>query len=160
MKLYKKVRDHCRFTRKFSVAAHSICNLRYKVPHEIPLKIHSGSKHDYHFIIRELAVEFKGEFECLGENTEKYISSSVSIKKERNNDINKTITCRIKFIDTCRFMRSKLLDLGSNFSEINNIDCKTCIEKKILNQNVNLLALQYQLKKNVIMLLIKQLHTK
>ena len=26
----------------------SICNLKYKVPQEIPLKIHNGSKYDYH----------------------------------------------------------------------------------------------------------------
>ena len=31
-KLYKKVRDHRRCTRKFREAAHSICNVRYKVP--------------------------------------------------------------------------------------------------------------------------------
>ena len=89
-KIYQKVRDHCHYTGKFRGAAHSICNLRYKVPQEIPVKIHNGSKYDYHFIIKELAEEFKGEFECLGENTEKYISFSVPIKKEHDN--NKTIT--------------------------------------------------------------------
>ena len=75
-KLYKKVRDHCHYTGKFRGAAHSICNLNYKVPQEIPVKIHNGSKYDYHFIIKELAEEFKGG------NTEKYISFSVPIKKE------------------------------------------------------------------------------
>ena len=80
-KLYKKVRDHWHFTGKFRGAAHSICNLHYKVPQEIPVKIYYGSKCDYHFIIKELAEEFKGEFECLGENTEKYISFSVPTKK-------------------------------------------------------------------------------
>ena len=101
-RLYPKVKDHCLYTGKFRGAAHSICNLNYKVPQEIPVKIHNGSKYDYHFIIKELAEEFKGEFECLGENTEKYISFSVPIKKEQNND--KTITYKLKFIDTCRFM--------------------------------------------------------
>ena len=127
-KLCKKVRDHCHYTGKFRGAAHSICNLRYKVPQEIPVKIHNGSKYDYHFIIRELAEEFKGQFECLGENTEKYITFSVPIKKEHDND--KTITYKIKFIDSCRFMPSKLSNLVDNLSEINNQDCKTCIEKK------------------------------
>ena len=88
---------------KFREAAHSICNLNYKVPHEILVKIHNGQKYDYHFIVKELVEEFKGEFECLDENTEKYISFSVPIKKEHD-DINKTITYKIKFIDTCRFM--------------------------------------------------------
>ena len=48
-KLYQKVRDHCHCTGKFRGAAHSICNLRYKVPQEIPVIIHNGSKYDYHF---------------------------------------------------------------------------------------------------------------
>ena len=53
---------------------------------------------------------------------------SVPIKNEHDN--NKTITYKIKFVDTCRFMSSKLSDLVDNLSEINNIDCKTCIERK------------------------------
>ena len=132
--------DHCHYTEKFRGAAHSICNLNYKVPQEIPLKIHNGSKYDYHFIIKELAEEFKGEFESLGENTKKYISFSVQIKKEHDND--KTITYKLKFVDTCRFMPSKLSDLVDNLSEINKKDCKTCKREKILNQNVNLLDLK------------------
>ena len=62
-------------------AAHSICNLNYKAPQELPVKIHNRSTSDYHFLIKELAEEFKGEFECLGENTEKCITFSVLIKK-------------------------------------------------------------------------------
>ena len=128
-KLYKKARDYCHFTGKVRGAAHSICNLHYKVPQEIPVKFHNGSKYGYHFIIKQLAEEFKGEFECLGENTEKYISFSVPIKKEHNNG--ETFTYKIKFVDTCRFMQSKLSDLVDNLSEINNNkDCKTCIERK------------------------------
>ena len=69
LKLYQKVRDHCHYTGKFRRAAHSICNLNYKAPQEIPVKIHNSSTYDYHFIIKELVEEFKGEFECLGENT-------------------------------------------------------------------------------------------
>ena len=80
-KLYKKVRDHCHFTGKVKGATHCVCNLRYKEPNEIPVKIHSGSKHDYYLIIKELAEEFRGAgLECFGENTEKYISFLVSIR--------------------------------------------------------------------------------
>ena len=35
---------------------------------------HDGSTCDYHFIINELVKEFDGNFECLGKNTEKYIT--------------------------------------------------------------------------------------
>ena len=81
----KKLGDHCHHTGKSRGPAHSICNLRYKVQREIPIIIHNGSKQDYHFIIKELelAEEFKGQFECLGENTEKYITFSVPIKKKK-----------------------------------------------------------------------------
>ena len=53
-KLYQKVRDHCHYTGKVREAAHSICNLRYKVQNKIPVIIHNGSKYDYHFITKSL----------------------------------------------------------------------------------------------------------
>ena len=96
LKLHKKVKDHCHYAGNFRGAAHSICNLRYKVRREIPAKIHNGSKYD--FITGELPEEFKGQFNCLGENTEKYTTFSVPIKKE--NDIGETILYKIKLIDT------------------------------------------------------------
>ena len=43
---------------------------------------HNGPTYDYYFIIEELAKEFEGQSECLGENTEKYITFSVPIKKK------------------------------------------------------------------------------
>ena len=58
-KLNIKVRDHCNFTGKFGGAAHSICNVRYKVPQKIPVKIHKGSKYDYHLIIKELTEDLE-----------------------------------------------------------------------------------------------------
>ena len=64
----------------------------------------------------------------MGENTEKYISFSLPIKKEHDKD--ETITYKINFVDTCRFMPSKLSNIVDNLSEINNQDCKTCIERK------------------------------
>ena len=78
----QKVRDHCHHTGKYRGTAHSICNLHYKIIKEIPVVFHNGSTYDYHFIIKQLAREFKGNFECLGENTEKYITFSVPIKKK------------------------------------------------------------------------------
>ena len=52
----KNVGNHCHFTGKYRVV------------------FHNGSTYDYHFIIKELAKEFEEQFECLGENTENYIT--------------------------------------------------------------------------------------
>ena len=75
---------------------------------------HNGSTYDYHFIFKKLVKEFEGQFECLGENTEKYITFPVPIKKDLDNG--KTITCKIKFIDSFRFMSSSLSSLADNLS--------------------------------------------
>ena len=45
-KIYQNVRDLCHYTGKLRGAAHSICNLRYKIPREIPVKIRNGSKYN------------------------------------------------------------------------------------------------------------------
>ena len=89
-----------------------------------------------YFIIKQLARDFYGYFECTGENTEKYITFSVPIKKvldndnDNNNDNDKdkdknknkvkTVTYRLKFIDSYRFMQDSLSNLVDNLSEINN----------------------------------------
>ena len=116
-----KVRDHCHFTDKYRGAAHNTCNLRYKIPKNIPVIFHNGSTYDYRFIIKELACEFEGNFECLGENTEKYITFSVPIKKRTENK-NMDITYKIKLIDSFRFMATSLSKLVDNLTENVHID--------------------------------------
>ena len=49
------------------------------------LLFRNGSSYDYHFIIKELAKEFKTQFTCLGENTEKYILYSSNRKRDYKN---------------------------------------------------------------------------
>ena len=121
-----KVRDHCHFTGKYRGAAHNTCNLKYKIPKNIPVIFHNGSTYDYHFIIKELANEFEGNFECLGENTEKYITFSVPIKKRIKNK-NMDITYKIKFIDSFRFMATSLSKLVDNLTDnIHNDKCIKC----------------------------------
>ena len=126
-KKQQKVKDHCHCTGKYRRAAHNICNLRYKVPKEIPVVFHNGSTYDYHFIIKELVKEFEGNFDCLGENTEKYITFSVPLKKKIENKASIEINYKIKFIDSCRFMSSSLSKLADNLSEeIHNNKCSDC----------------------------------
>ena len=124
-KKHYKVRDHCHYTGKYRGAAHNICNLRYKIPKEIPVVFHNGSIYDYHFIIKELVKEFNGNFECLGENTERYIIFSAPIKKKIENK-------NIELTDSYRFMTMSLSKLIDNLSEgIHNntcADCKSCLD--------------------------------
>ena len=115
-KRYHKVRDHCHYTEKFRGSTHSICNLRYKTPKEISVVLHNGPKYDYHFIIKQLAKKFEDKFECLKENTEIYITFSVPIDKELDNG--KTITYRLEFIDSFRFMSTLVSRLVDNLCEI------------------------------------------
>ena len=136
-KLYHKVRDHCHYTGKFRGAAHSICNFRFKIPKEIPIVAHHAT-HDYHFIIKQLAKEFDGQFECLGENTEKYVTFSVPIKYALDNG--KTIKYKLKFFDNFRFMSTSLPSLLDKLHSKKNVKDEWKEEKS--SQNVILLGLK------------------
>ena len=83
-KKYCKFRDHCHYTGQYGDAAHSVCNLKYHVPKEIPTVFHNGSNYDYRFVIKELVDEFKKQFTCLGENTEKPMTFTVPIENQKN----------------------------------------------------------------------------
>ena len=100
--------------------------MRYKIPKEIPVVFHNGSAYDYHFVIKELVKKCEANFECLGENTEIYITFSVPIKKKIDNK-DLEITYKTKFIDSYRFMSSSLSKLVDNLSEgIHKNKCFDC----------------------------------
>ena len=88
---------------------------------------YNESNHGYYFIIKELAKEFE-EINCLGENTAKYKTSSVPIKKEvkginkNGEQIRKTISCKLLFIESAIFMVCSLSNLVAE--TIYNINCK------------------------------------
>ena len=110
-----KVRDHCHYTGKYRGVAHSKCNSNYKIIKEISVLFNNGSVYDYHFIVKYLAREFKGNSECLGENTEKYISFTVPFKKVIND---KEIKYKKRISNSCRFMQDSLSNLVDNLSEL------------------------------------------
>ena len=85
-KKYHKVRDHCHYTGECRGAAHSICNLKYSLPKKVPIVLYNGSNYGYHFFIKELAGEFRKQFTCLGESTEKCITFTVPIEKKNYNN--------------------------------------------------------------------------
>ena len=104
-----------------------------------------------------MAEEFEGEFECLGENTEKYITFSVPIKKEvtkkdkNGNDKITKISYKKKFIGSYRFMSTSLSNLVSNLSEgLHNdkcIDCKSCLDY-MTSKDEQLIFRCFRCKKN------------
>ena len=130
-KKYHKVRDHYCYTGEYRSAAHSICNLKYSVPKRIHIAFHNGSTDDYHCIVKELAEEFKKQFTCLRENTEKYITFTVRIEKEvtrinkNDEEVRKNIFYILQFIDSARFMASLLSHTVNDLSEgIHRIKCR------------------------------------
>ena len=103
------------------------------MPNEIPIVFHNSSNYYYHFIIKELANEFEGQCKCLEESKEKYKTISVPIEKHFTNidkDGNEsvaTISYKINFIDSARFMASPLSNLVDNLAEgIHKNKCKDC----------------------------------
>ena len=48
----------------------------------------------------------------------------------QEDDNSKKITYKLKFIDSYRFMQSKLSDLVDKLSEINQKECSDCMESK------------------------------
>ena len=97
----------------------------------MPIIFHNGSNDDYYFIIKELAEEFKKQFACLGENTEKYITFTVPIQQEvtriykNGEEILKNISYILHFIVSARFMAGSLSNLVNNLAEgTHRIKCK------------------------------------
>ena len=103
-----------------------------KVFKKIPIVFHNGSSHDYYFIIKELVEEFKKQFTCSGENTERCISFTVPVDKEvtrtnKNGDkkYRKNISYMLQCIDSARLMASSLSSLVNSISEgSHKIECK------------------------------------
>ena len=103
------------------------------MPNEISVVFHNGSNCDYHFVIKKLANRFEKQFECLGENAEKYKTFSVPIEKEvtkidkDDNENFLTISYKINLIDSTGFMATSLSNLVDNLTEgIHKIKCKDC----------------------------------
>ena len=68
LKIKNKFKNHYHYAGEYrSVAAHSLCNLKYSVPKEIPIVFHNRSNYDYHVIIKELAEEYEVQFNFLEE---------------------------------------------------------------------------------------------
>ena len=91
----RKVRDHCHYTGLYRGAAHSSCNLQYKIPNYIPVIFHNLAGYDAHLFIRELA---------------KYTTGMGAIAKYIEDYM------ELRFIDSIKFMSSSLDSLVNNLA--------------------------------------------
>ena len=86
------------------------------MPNEIPVVFHNGSNFGYHFIMKELANNFVGQFECFFRTKKHrkvpnfFPSNRKEITKIDKDDKESvvTISYKIKFIDSARFMTTTL----------------------------------------------------
>ncbi|XP_030767535.1 uncharacterized protein LOC115891247 [Sitophilus oryzae] len=114
----ERVRDHCHLTGKYRGAAHSVCNLNFKVPNFIPVFFHNMSNFDSHLFIKELAVE-EERLDVIPQNKERYISFTKYIMVGDDNDQEKRqqkIFLKLRFLDSFRFMASSLDKLSQNLT--------------------------------------------
>ncbi|KAJ8978158.1 hypothetical protein NQ317_016861 [Molorchus minor] len=117
-----KVRDHCHLTGKVrSGAAHSICNLNYKLPKFIPIVFHNMSGYDCHLFIKELCTPGV-KVDVLAQNKEKYISFTKHLYMHdyitNKGEIRKQFL-KLRFIDSFKFLSTSLQNLGDNLRNIN-----------------------------------------
>ena len=119
----RKVRNHCHHTGKYRGAAHSSCNLRYRIPDYIPVVFHNLAGYDTHLFIKELA-KHASKIGIITENTENYISFSVKVELDKFIDkagkivLNeKSKEIELRFIDSFKFMSSSLDLLVNNLAK-------------------------------------------
>ena len=82
-----KVRDHCQYTGKYRGPAHSLCNLRCRIPSYIPVVFHNLSGYDAHLFIKELGAKSK-DIGVIAKNKEDYITFSFNVAVDRYTDKN------------------------------------------------------------------------
>jgi len=98
-----RVRDHDHLTGKFRQTLCNRCNLSLQQPKYVPVFLHNLSNYDAHFIITELDYN-SNRINVIPNSEEKFISFSKYISN----------TFSIRFIDTFRFMATRLSTLAAN----------------------------------------------
>ena len=139
----RKVRDHCHYSGEYRGAAHSLCNLQYKIPSYIPVVFHNLAGYDAHLFIWELS-KYGSQMGVIAKNTEDYISFSITVEVGKYVDKNGEEHSKeidLRFIDSIKFMSSSLDSLVNNlarggnnffgFNEYNERQCELLIRKEI-----------------------------
>ena len=124
-KLFKedksKVRDHCHHTGRHRGPTHTKCNLQYKILSYIPIVFHNLSGYDTHLFIKELAASSTDgtKMGVITKNKEDYMSFSIKVEVDKyidKNGIEKSKEIELRFIDSFKFMSSRLDSLINNLA--------------------------------------------
>ena len=100
------------FTGRYRGPAHSLCNLRYRIPSYIPVVFHNLSGYDAHLFIKELGKNSR-DMEVIVKNKEDYISFSIKVPVDKYIE-EKEKLIELRFIDSFKFMSSSLDSLPRN----------------------------------------------
>ena len=111
-----KVRGHCHYTGLYRGPAHSLCNLRYRIPSYIPVVFNNLSVYDAHLFIKKSRKHSK-DIGVIAKNREDYITFSLNIAVDKyidkeGNEKDKLI--ELRFIDSFKFIASGLDSLMNN----------------------------------------------
>ena len=101
-----KLRDYCHNTGYYRGPAHSICNLRYKVPSFIPVVFHNLSGYDADMFIKELAKYSTNDMNVIAKSKENYITFSSHVPVLEYDD-GRVKTIELRFIDSSNHQPSK-----------------------------------------------------
>ena len=122
------MREHYHYTGKYRGATHQKCNLWYAIPHYVPTIFHKLSGYNTHLFIKELGKKFdSGSVGMITENKEKYISFNINIyvdEYKTPSGETKQIKRPLRFMDSIRFMLSKLDLLSRNLVGVNGMVCE------------------------------------
>lgn len=132
----KKVRDHSHITGMYRGAAHLECNLKYQESRHVPVVFHNLG-YDMHFLIEILSNQFKGRIDIIPINKEKYISFTKCISDA--SPFNKN-AIKLKFIDSFKFMPSKLEKLASYLPKEDYKITKKEYQNDYSNEEIELLT--------------------
>ena len=104
-----KVRYHCHYTGHYRGPTYSLCNLRHRIPSNIPVMFHNLSGYDAHQFIKELGKNSR-DMEVIAKNKEDYISFSADVAVDKYVDKEgneKEKLTELRFINSFKFMSFK-----------------------------------------------------
>ena len=112
------MRDHCQYSGIYRGAAHSLCNLQYKIPSYIPVVFHNLLGYEAHLFIKGLA-DCGSKMGVIAKNKEDYITFWINLEVDKYIDKDREECSKeieLRFIDSFKFMSSSLDSLVNNLA--------------------------------------------